>query len=359
MNIAIVGAGIAGTMVGYYLNRAGHRVTLFDQRAAADHNIATYTAAGMLAPYAELESALHTLYELGIAGLQEWSVLAAELSADIGYVCNGTLMLAHATDHAEFTRISQILERTGLTTSQQMQPQDDIAELEPELAERFTRGLYFPLEGRVDVVKTLHALQSRLQSAGCQCHYGTPVKVISPGCLVLEDGTQRFDWVLDCRGLAARDNLTKLRGVRGELLVVEAPEVRIARMIRLLHPRYRLYISPQQDHRYIVGASQLETDDMSPISVRSTLELLSAAVSVHAGFAEARIIETRVNCRPTLPDNEPRIYHQPGLLRLNGLYRHGYLLSPLLAREASRLIAEPEQYRSDFADLIETQLEVA
>ena len=55
----------------------------------------------------------------------------------------------------------------------------------------------------------------------------------------------------------------------------------------------------------MIGATEIESEDLSPASVRSTLELLSAAYAVHPGFAEARILELSVQCRPALPDNLP------------------------------------------------------
>ena len=56
--------------------------------------------------------------------------------------------------------------------------------------------------------------------------------------------------------------------------------------------------------------------------------LLSAAYSVHPGFAEAHIVETVTNLRPAFMDNAPKVRYKDGLIQLNGLYRHGYLLTP-------------------------------
>jgi len=41
-----------------------------------------------------------------------------------------------------------------------------------------------------------------------------------------------------------------------------------------------------------------ESEDVSDISVRSTLELLSALFTVHPNFGEARVVNTETNCRP-------------------------------------------------------------
>ncbi len=91
---------------------------------------------------------------------------------------------------------------------------------------------------------------------------------------------------------------------------------------------YKLYISPRPDHRYVIGATEIESESMAPVTVRSSLELLSALYTVHSGFAEASVEHSFAHCRPAMPDNLPVIDCQPGLLTVNGLYRHGYLLSP-------------------------------
>ena len=81
----------------------------------------------------------------------------------------------------------------------------------------------------------------------------------------------------------------------------------------------------------MIGATEIESDDMSPASVRSTLELLSAAYTVHSGFAEGRIVEIATQCRPTLPDNLPAVrLLTPRVMEVNGLYRHGFMISPAM-----------------------------
>jgi len=145
---------------------------------------------------------------------------------------------------------------------------------------------------------------------------------------------QTGGWVLDCRGLGAQKEWggpKPLRGVRGEVVRLYAPEVSLRRPTRLLHPRYPIYIAPKPGHLFVVGATEIESEDRSPVSVRSALELLSAAYTVHPAFAEARILELGSQCRPTLADNLPAVVEpSPRLLQINGLYRHGFLIAPAL-----------------------------
>ena len=96
---------------------------------------------------------------------------------------------------------------------------------------------------------------------------------------------------------------------------------------------------PRPDGHLVVGATEIESEDRSAPSVQSCLELLSAAFSVVPSLAEARIVSSDINLRPALPDNLPVIQTQPGLTRINGLFRHGWLLAPALMEDAGRAMA--------------------
>jgi glycine oxidase len=169
-------------------------------------------------------------------------------------------------------------------------------------------------------------------------HTHAEVTGLKDGCIHVGSNHLAFDWAFDTRGLGAKTDVADLRGVRGEVFWLDAPDVKLTRPVRLMHPRYRIYIVPRSSaetpHRYVIGATEIESEDMSPMSVRSSLELLSAAYSLHPGFGEARIVNSLTNCRPALDDNLPSIRHEPRITRINGLYRHGYLLTPAVVEQA-------------------------
>ena len=142
---------------------------------------------------------------------------------------------------------------------------------------------------------------------------------------------EHLDDAIDCRGLHARDVLTDLRGVKGEMLIIRCPDVSLTRPVRLLHPRLPLYVVPRGDDTYMLGATMLESEDSKRITARSMLELLSAAYALNPAFGEAEILEIGVDLRPAFPDNLPRIRRLGGKIYANGLYRHGYLLAPAVA----------------------------
>ncbi|MCD4545179.1 FAD-dependent oxidoreductase, partial [Burkholderia pseudomallei] len=185
-----------------------------------------------------------------------------------------------------------------------------------------------PREGQLDNRQALRALAAGLAERGVDVHWNAAVA---------PDAAPAARITIDCRGLGAKAQMPALRGIRGEVARVHAPGIGLTRPVRLLHPRYPLYVAPKENDLYVIGATEIEGEDMSPVSVRSALELLSAAFSVHPAFGEARILELNTQCRPTLPDHRPALVWDGGAtLAVNGLYRHGFMIAPEIADAAAR-----------------------
>ncbi|MFT7560601.1 MAG: glycine oxidase [Flavobacteriales bacterium] len=357
MKIAIVGAGIMGRSLAWKLLCSGHyNLSIYDRDPINSGSAAAYTAAGMLAPYGEIESAEDTIYRMGLNSLKLWPKLIEKLGGNIRFHDRGSLIVAHPQDRADLARFNQKIEQKIQPSAREHQHLDQraIAELEPELASQFSHASYFPEEAWVCTQDAMDVYAKQLLARGVDWRENCDVTRIAPNRVTTHLSHEVYDWVFDCRGLGAKQDMPELRGVRGEVLCIQAPEVSISRLVRLMHPRYSLYLAPQlRDDIYMLGATQIESDDTSPISVRSALELLSALFSLHPGFSEARILETKTNCRPALPDNLPRIVNQPGLTRINGLYRHGFLLAPTVAEEACNWFSNQTTYRSAYNSLIQ------
>jgi glycine oxidase len=269
-----------------------------------------------------------------------WPDVLASLDGPVMFSKKGSLVVAHPSDEQELTRLQRKVAGKSPDPSL-METVDErrIAELEPALAGRFRTGLYFPEEGHLDNREVLKAMARTLHALGVEWRTASEVDRVRPHEIRSGNETFAFDWVVDTRGLGAQEDLPDLRGVRGELVYVHAPEVELGRPVRFMHPRYPIYLVPRAGQVFVIGATAIESDDMKPITVRSTLELLSAAYAVHTGFAEATLLETVVNCRPAFPDNRPRIEHADGIVRINGLYRHGFLLSPIIVEAVADFLA--------------------
>ena len=341
-SVAILGAGLMGRLMAVTLAQAGCKVDVFEAGSAEAEGAAARVAAAMLAPLAESAVAPVSVVRMGQHALSRWPELLAPLAQPVFFQREGTLVLWHRQDAAEATRLARVLANTGAQVPElaPMQSVDAraIAKLEPLLGQRFAQGLFLPGEGQLDNRALLASLLATLESSSrVTLHWQSPhaPSDFSPGT------AGQPDWVIDCRGLGARPQWTALRGVRGEVIRVHAPEVRLQRPTRLVHPRYPLYIAPKPGNLFVIGATEIESDDMSPASVRSTLELLSAAYAVHSGFAEARIVEIATQCRPTLPDNLPALrLPKPRVLQINGLYRHGFMIAPAMLDAAMEMLTQ-------------------
>jgi len=318
MRVAVIGAGVAGLVTAVTLAEQGLAVEVFERGAALGEQACSSAAGGMLAPWCEGESAENALVELGRQALDWWP------RHDPGTLARGTLVLAPPRDAGELTRFA------ARTSGYDRIDADGVATLEPDLAGRFRQGLFFAQEAHLDPRRALAALAERLRAVGVPIHYG----------IAAEETALDADRVVDCRGLSARDRVAGLRGVRGEMLVLRTHDIRLSRPVRLLHPRIPLYVVPRSDGHVMIGATMIESDDRRGVSARSAIELLSAAYALHPAFAEAEIVELRADIRPAFADNLPAIIEDGRVLRLNGLFRHGFLLSPAMARQvADRLLA--------------------
>lgn len=321
----VLGAGIAGLCVATELVARGVALRLVDPAGGPGSHGCSWWAGGMLAPECEGETAEPVVVRLGAEAAAWWQAQGVPVAR------TGSIAVSPARDRAELDRFAR------RTAGHHLLDRDGLARLEPGLAERFERALYFTDEAHLNPRQALAHLRARLQAAGVTIEArGSPPA-----------GAR----VIDCRGLAAAADLPGLRGVRGEMAVLRAPDVRLGRTVRLLHPRHRLYVVPRGDGVFMLGATQIESAHRGPATLRSAVEMLSAAYALDPAFGEAEILELGADARPAFADNLPRLLRRGDRLHVNGLFRHGYLMAPALAQRAARLIAEGTIPNELFEDL--------
>lgn len=302
----VIGAGVVGLCVATELVANGFDVTVYDPGHRPGPHACSWWAGGMLAPCCEGETAEEPVVRLGKVAADWWQAQGVPVTR------NGTLVVTLQRDRKELDRFARRTEGHVALDA------DTLATFEPSLEGRFDRGLMFPDEAHVDPRAALNHLRDQLEANGVR--------------FVAEKGNSE-GLTFDCRGLAARDALQDLRGVKGEMVVLRSHDIQLSRPVRLLHPRYPLYVVPRPGGIFMLGATQLESDDKTR-TVRSTLELLSAAYALHPAFGEAELLEIGVDARPAFPDNLPRVRKRGQTIYVNGLFRHGFLLSPAAARMA-------------------------
>lgn len=306
MRARVLGAGVAGLCVAAELAARGCAVTVHDPAPRPGPHGCSWWAGGMLAPFCEGESAEEPVVRLGREAAGWWAAQGVPVTRQ------GTLVVTLGRDRRELVRFAR------RTEGHRPLDADGIAALEPALEGRFDRGLHFPGEAHLEPRAALGLLRDRLAASGVEFR--------------AEAGRPR-GLTFDCRGLAARDALPDLRGVKGEMALLRSDELHLARPVRLLHPRYPLYLVPRGGGLFMLGATQIESGDRRA-RLRSVLELLSAAYALHPALGEAELAEIGADARPAFPDNLPRLRRQGETIHVNGLFRHGFLLAPALARMA-------------------------
>lgn len=306
--ITIAGAGLAGLACAWELVQRGAEVTIYERGQGPGTDSVARFAGGMLAPWCERASAEEEVITLG-AGAADWWAKVTPVTR------RGTLVVAPPRDREELTQFAR------RTTGYRPVSQADIDKMEPALTGRFGQGLFFEAEAHLDPRKALRDLAAHVQALGVHINFATGAPA-------------RVD--INCTGTAA-DTLPQLRAVRGEMAILHCRDVTITRTLRLLHPRIPLYLVPRGAGMYMVGATMIESSSARAPTVRSLIEMLSAAFTLHPAFAEASVVETGAGLRPAFANNLPQILCQNGTIHLNGLYRHGFLLAPAMAARVADL----------------------
>src|SRR5690606_13384214 len=99
---------------------------------------------------------------------------------------------------------------------------------------------FYPNEAHLDPRAALKSLAEGLRKRGVEVRHDAP---------------QPEENVVDCRGIAARGTLPGLRAVRGEMMLLHCPDLTLTRPLRLLHPRFPVYLVPRGQGLYMLGAT--------------------------------------------------------------------------------------------------------
>ncbi|MBP9707919.1 MAG: FAD-dependent oxidoreductase [Oligoflexales bacterium] len=378
---AVVGAGIVGRLLAWRLAHDGHEVTVFSDRRLDSKEGCSQAAAGMLAPFCELDHSEVEICSAGIFGISFWRQLERILGADLGFRQNGSQVVAVAEDQLQLKHLFETLKRKISAWQPQLLPasplfageylkmyQEIFSKNDTEkqsqqllqwmvnndsknnteyLTHRFQNNIFCQFEAQVDAQKALTVLTQHLSHLpNVVLRVPEEVLRVEAKKIFLKAGAaEEFEIVFDCRGFASSKSdangvRRELRPVRGESAIVYCSEVELSRPIRMLHPRYPIYVVPRANQQFFVGATQIESGFTGNITVRSTMELLSALYCIDPAFGEAEVLEFRSGLRPAYEDNLPQLLREDSLFVLNGFFRHGYLLAPYFVEQISLMLAE-------------------
>ena len=347
VEVAVVGGGVAGLGIAWQLAEAGRRVVLFE-RARLGRG-ATWAAAGMLAPSAELSFEELDLHALSRESLRRWPAFARDLErasgVDVGYRDDGTLVVADDRDSARaLRRLFAFQQEHGARV--EWLTGDEALDLEPLLSPRLPAAIHSPDDHQVDNRALAEALATAAERAGVEVREHTAVRSIEPdddGPAVILAGGERLEAraVVLAAGAwsAAVGGLTPtppVRPVKGQMLSLRlAPE----RGLDLRHVVRSpdAYLVPKPDGRLVIGATSEEVGEDTAVTAGGLYRLLEGAVEIVPGVEEMDLVETWAGLRPASRDHAPLLGRSPhpGVVYATGHYRHGILLAPVTAEEVA------------------------
>jgi glycine oxidase len=329
--ITIIGAGLIGRVLSCMLLARGAKVTLWDRQPLLGARGTGHLAGGMLAPY--LESGHHDLLAMGLASIDLWRNLATELKVPEAVSQRGSLLTCFASEEAQFFDVMHKLQfRLGSTFAPQYIMPEDQRLRGFGLSKRLQKMAFFPQEAHLNNELLMDRMgewllrHPQLDFHHAQLQEQNLLKMGRPPLLV------------DCRGAAGVTGsrlpapFPQLRGVRGEIAHVLCRGHGLTMPIRLVHPRFPLYLVPKSADALTIGATVIESADDGPFTVRSSLELLSALYAVLPAAGEAQITHLDVGVRAAYPDHMPKVFVQENDYSINGFYRHGFLLGPVFCQ---------------------------
>ncbi len=349
--VAIVGGGVCGLGIGWYLAQHGCQVTVVE-RGEAGHG-ATWAAAGMLAPHVEAEAGEDDLLTLLRASHAMWADFARELEdvsgLPIDYRTEGTLVVAPDRDEAERLKFQYDFQRQhGLPV--EWLSGYEARQREPYLARTVTAAIFSPFDHQVDNRKVALALRTAFERSGgvLREHVEVQEIVIQDGQvkgLRLPDAQLDADVVVLAAGAWSRgvkglpDNVRPpVRPIKGQMLAVQMPPNAPLLTHVLWGPH--IYLVPRLDGRLLIGATVEEQGFDTHLTAGGQMDLLRDAWEILPGIYDLPIIETWAGLRPGSRDDAPilGLTDVRGLIMATGHHRNGILLAPITMRKVGELI---------------------
>ncbi len=341
-DVVIVGAGILGASLAYFLARAGVRPLVLERAGPAAE--ASGANAGMIGPSGGIPG--KTL-ALSLLSAELYDQASHELDAPIHFQRGGRLLLAHsASDVTE--RETFVRERQGLGISLEMLYGPDLREMEPILSEKVIAAAYAPHDGQIDPFQATTAYLSTACRLGARLEVGVEVEtlVVESGsvCGVVANGQHiTAERVVLAAGawsgvIAATAGVTlPVVPGRGQMLVTAPVPILTPRVLRAVVIGIRQTVGG-----HLVIGSEVEfvgyDKHVLPTTLARYCQLIQDTVPTLAAVPVERVW---AGLRPMTPDNLPimgTVRGLPGLDLLTGHGRSGMTYGPASALALAEVI---------------------
>jgi glycine oxidase len=339
-DVAIAGGGLIGGAVALELAQAGLSVALFEKGQPGRE--ASWASAGILSPAPETQGMI-PMVPLGKASMALYPGFAAnveEISGQsVGLRSFGTVDALFSRDAArDLSTLIALHHGLGLK-AEPLRP-EEARELEPALSPDVEAAALRPDEASIDNRALTKAVLRAAQESGAQIfpdHEVTAVWREGGRCAGLKLRKQNVPakWTIIAAGCFSANidgvaAYAPVRPAKGQMVSLRADELKIERVLW----SEKVYVVPRNDGRILAGATVEYVGFDRHVTAGAVEKILSAAIELAPGLANARIEETWAGLRPDSPDHLPILgpTDLDGLLIAAGHFRSGVLLTPITAR---------------------------
>jgi glycine oxidase len=345
---AIAGGGLIGSAIALELAQAGLSVAVFE-KGEPGHE-ASWASAGILSPAPETQGMIPIvpLAKASVALYPEFVANVEEISGQIvGFRPFGTMDALFSRDATrDLSTLIALHHGLGLQ-AEPLRP-EEARELEPALSPEVEAAALRPEEASIDNRALTQAVLQAAQKSGAEIFPDHAVEAVwreGGRCagLKLRSENVSAKWTIiasgcfsaNIEGVAA---YAPVRPAKGQMVSLRADELKIRRVLW----SEKIYLVPRNDGRILAGATVEYVGFDKHVTAGAIEKILSDAIELAPGLANARIEETWAGLRPDSPDHLPIVgpTDLEGLMMATGHFRSGVLLMPITARLIREWITE-------------------
>lgn len=348
-DVAIIGGGISGCSIAYFLRKAGVDVTVFDSGDIGAE--ASSAAAGIIAPlgslsgpgaYADLLLESCSLFADLIPALESASGISVE------YTQSGTLYIARG-QHSVHNLRKRMQEWQPLGLEISWCDGNESRDYEPALALDVMAAVYVPRDGQLKAPKLTRAYARAASALGATLRDHTEIVNVQrqngrvTGIITAEGETIACKHLVIAAGAwAARcgawlDLMLPIVPQRGQILTLEQPTQPLRRIVF----GEAVYLAPKQDNTVVVGATREEVGYDKRLTAGGISWLLSSAIRLAPSLEPCAISQMWAGLRPHTSDHHPILGRAPGFDNVTlavGHSSNGIMLSAITGQSIAELI---------------------